>query len=137
MKLKDIIEAMKNKFQKKQEEPIEMEERDEGIVTKDLWDIEPMPEKNTQFILKRKFRDETIKYLKKGFCPSEMGEKWFYYYEDGKLYFHRSWSGFCIYIVEFNFKTNKHIVTVNRDESQYTNTDIEEDIEELNSLLGV
>lgn len=107
----------------------------EYIVTKADWNIEPMPEKNAQFTIKRKFTEEQIKRLKKGHIPEEMEDRWFYYYEDGKIYFHRSWSGNCIFIVEFNFKTNMHLVTVNRDENQYSNTDIDEDIELINELL--
>lgn len=112
--------------------------RDEDyIVTKADWETTPMPEKNTQFTIKRKFSDAEINRLKRGYAPEEMEEKWFYYYEDGKVYFHRSWTGSCIYIVEFHFKTNEHIVTVNRDENQYTNTDIDEDIETINDLLSI
>lgn len=74
-----------------------------------------------------------------------MEDKWFSYFEDNKLYIHRSWTGICIYIVEFNFKsnfiskfiTNKHRVIVNRDENQYSCTDIDEDIEQLNYLLNL
>jgi len=107
------------------------------IVTKDDWDLMPMPQKNTQFTIKRKFTDAEITRLKKGHCPVEMEDRWFYYFEDGKVYFHRSWTGSCIYIVDFDFKTNRHIVTVNRDENQYSNTDIDEDKEMIFYLLNV
>lgn len=110
--------------------------RDEYIVTKNDWEISPMPEKTCQFKIKRKFSEEAIKRLRKGHLPEDMEDRWFYYYEDGKMYYHRSWSGNCIFIVEFNFKSNKHIVTVNRDENQYANTDIDEDIELINELLN-
>lgn len=113
------------------------EENTEYIVTKNDWDIMPMPEKNTTFKIKRKFSDTDIERLKKGHCPSEMEDKWFYYYEDGKVYYHRSWSGICVYIVELHLITNKHIVTVNRDENQYSNIDIDEDIETINCLLNM
>lgn len=115
----------------------DMNRRDAYIVTKADWDISPMPEKNAQFTIKRKFSDADIARLKKGHLPEEMEDKWFYYYEDGKVYFHRSWSGNCIYIVAFNFKKNKHVVTVNRDENQYSNTDLNEDIEMIQDLLSM
>lgn len=111
--------------------------RDDYIATKDDWEISPMPDKNARFIIKRKFSDEQIIRLKKGHIPEEMEDRWFFYYEDGKAYFHRSWSGSCIYIVEFNFKSNKHTVIVNRDDNQYSNTDLDEDIEQINYLLNV
>lgn len=113
-------------------------ERDRNyIVTKNDWEIYPMPAQTTQFVIKRKFSDAQIARLKRGHLPEEMEDRWFYYYEDGKVYFHRSWSGNCIYIVELGLKTNKHTVTVNRDEYQYANADIEEDIETINYLLNV
>lgn len=112
--------------------------RDEdSVVTKDDWETEPMPKKNTRFTIKRKFSDADIARIKKGHAPVEMEDRWFYYYEDGKAYYHRSWTGTCIFIVEFNFRTNKHIVTVNRDENQYSNTDFNEDMELINDLLGM
>lgn len=110
---------------------------EEYIVTKNDWDIMPMPEKNTQFTIKRKFSKSEIERLKRGHLPEEMEDRWFYYYEDGKEYIYRSWSGICVYIVEFNFKNNKHTVTANRDENQYNNTDIEEDVETINEILNV
>ncbi|MCQ2480294.1 MAG: hypothetical protein MJ120_06585 [Clostridia bacterium] len=110
---------------------------DDYIVTKNDWDTSPMPQKNAQFKIKRKFSDENIARLKKGHLPEEMEDRWLYYYEDGKVYFHRSWSGICVYIVELNYRHNKHLVTVNRDENQYSNTDIDEDIETINELLDI
>lgn len=110
---------------------------DESVVTKEDWEIEPMPKKTARFTIERKFTDEEIKRLKKGHIPGEMEDKWFFYYEEGKAFFHRSWTGTCIFVVEFNFETNKHSVTVNRDENQYSNTDMIEDIELINYLLGM
>lgn len=42
-----------------------------------------------------------------------MEDKWFWYMEGDTLYIHRSWTGFCIYIVEFDFGTGRHKVTAN------------------------
>ena len=135
----NVIDAIKKMFVKKSEvvEPVtdRGDRREEFPVTKDLWQITPMPEKNTQFTIKRKFTDAEIHRIKLGHLPAEMEDRWFSYYEDGKVYYHRSWSGCCIYIVELNLKKNKHIVTVNRDEREYTNTDINEDIELINELF--
>ena len=32
--------------------------------------------------------------------PKSMDDWWFIYYQDDWLYFHRSWTGFCIYEVK-------------------------------------
>lgn len=113
------------------------------IATKEDWEINSMPEKNTVFEIERHFTDEEIENLKFGHIPQEMEDRWFSYFEDNKLYIHRSWSGNCIYIVEFHFKRksmfdfkiNHHNVIVNRDEDQYSNNDIREDINLVNELL--
>lgn len=109
----------------------------EYIATKEDWQIEPMPEKNAIFKIKKRLTKDTLAGLKRGHIPEEMEDRWFSYFEDGKLYIHRSWSGNCIYIVTFNTITNRHKVIVNRDENQYTCTDINEDIETLNILLDI
>lgn len=103
--------------------------------TKEDWETAPMPESNASFILKKKLKKDAINRLKHGHIPTEMEDRWFSYFEDNKLYIHRSWSGNCIYIVTFNTLTNRHKVIVNRDENQYACTDINEDKEELSELL--
>ena len=69
-----------------------------------------------------------------GNIPQEMEDKWFWYMEGSTLWAHRSWTGFCIYQIDFK-EDNNHAVTVNRDLEQYTCASIEEDIEKLNKLL--
>ena len=105
------------------------------IAKKTDWKTEPMPVRNATFQFKRKFTKEQMVALMKGNIPQEMEDKWFWYYEDGKLYAHRSWTGFCIYIIKFEMNTGIHTVIVNRNPEQYKCTDISEDIETLNHLL--
>ena len=105
------------------------------IAKKGDWKTEPMPVRNATFQFKRKFTKEQMAALMKGNIPQEMEDKWFWYYEDGKLYAHRSWTGFCIYIIAFDMNTGIHTVTANRNSEQYKCTDVNEDIESLNHLL--
>lgn len=105
------------------------------IAEKSDWKTTPMPDENTTFELKRSFTNEQMEALKKGNIPRQMEDKWFWYYEDGKLYAHRSWTGICIYIIEFNAETDVHKVTANRNPEEYRVTDVNEDIESLNHLL--
>lgn len=98
------------------------------------WKTEPMPEKHETFVLHRSFSDDEMKALRLGNIPQAMEDKWFLYMEGSTLWAHRSWSGFCIYQIEFK-EDNRHIVTVNRDPEQYLCTNLEEDIESLNELL--
>ena len=105
------------------------------IAQKSDWKTEPMPAQNAKFQLKRHFTKEQMAALVKGNVPQEMEDKWFWYYEDGKLYAHRSWTGFCIYIIAFDCTTDVHNITVNRNPEQYTCTDIADDVASLNHLL--
>jgi len=50
------------------------------------------------------------------------------------LFAHRSWTGYCIYQIDFK-DNNNHIVRVNRDPEQYKCASVEEDRESLNKLL--
>ena len=99
------------------------------------WQTTPMPEKHDTFVLKRHFTGEEMNVLSLGHIPEEMEDKWFFYMEGPVLWAHRSWTGNCIYRVEFK-EDGCHVVTVNRDPRQYGCTDIGEDLENLNELLG-
>lgn len=72
--------------------------------------------------------------LRKGNIPQGMEDKWFWYMEGNTLFAHRSWTGHCIFVIDFK-EDNDHHVTVNRDPEQYGSTDVSEDRESLNKLL--
>lgn len=99
------------------------------------WDTKPMPERHEEFILKRDMSMAELEILKKGHIPRAMEDKWFWYYQDGKLYAHRSWTGYCVYIMEIDFARCEHKVIVNRDDRQYKEKSIEVDRAKLNELL--
>ena len=98
------------------------------------WKTEPMPESCVTFVLDRSFSEEEMNALHQGNVPQAMEDKWFWYMEGQTLWAHRSWTGYCIYQIEFS-ENGHHLVRVNRDPEQYKCTDIEEDIRSLNSLL--
>lgn len=99
------------------------------------WDTKPMPERREEFILKRNISIEELEILKEGHIPEQMEDKWFWYYKEGILYAHRSWTGFCIYMVQIDFERCEHRVIVNRDDSQYSEKSVDVDREKLNELL--
>lgn len=103
------------------------------IVTKSEWMLQDMPKKTECFSLVNDLSAIEVDQLKRGHIPQEMEDKWFSYFEDNKLYVHRSWSGICIFIVEFCGDELK--VTANRDKKQYRGQCVEEDKEYLHSLL--
>jgi hypothetical protein len=65
-----------------------------------------------------------------GVTPQEMEHKWDITFEDPWLYFHRSWTGICVYGLRFERSAVGASVVeswVNRDQSQYRMTSIEYD----------
>ena len=105
-----------------------------GIARRGDWKTAPMPEKHETFVLSRTFSDAEMDALRRGNVPQAMEDKWFWYMEGPTLWAHRSWTGYCIYRIDFK-EDHRHIVTVNRDPEQYKGTSIEEDAESLNKLL--
>lgn len=107
---------------------------DKPVALRSDWKNLPMPEQCDHFTLKRKFSEQEMKNLRHGGIPQVMEDKWFWYMEGNKLYAHRSWTGYCIYEVEFS-DSEEHQVTVNRDPGQYKCTSITEDRAKLFCLL--
>jgi hypothetical protein len=73
-----------------------------------------------------------------GAIPEEMEDKWFIFYEDGELYFHRSWTGRCLYVVRFKEEGEGFIMyeaDINRNPEQYRETDPQRDIDIVNRLI--
>ena len=98
------------------------------------WKTEPMPGQHETFVLDRAFSDVEMEALRRGNIPQAMEDKWFWYMEGATLWVHRSWTGYCIYQIDFK-EDNNHLVTVNRNPEQYGCTSVREDIESLNKLL--
>ena len=112
-----------------------MEEgRKTGVACRDDWKTKPMPDQHETFVLDRSFSDAEMDALRCGNIPQAMEDKWFWYMEGPTLWAHRSWTGYCIYRIDFK-EDGHHVVTVNRDPEQYKYTGIEEDAESLNKLL--
>ncbi len=104
------------------------------IACKEDWNIKEMPALNETFILNRQFTPQQMEVLRRGHIPQEMEDKWFWYMEGDTLFAHRSWTGICIYRVDFK-PDNNHIVTVNRSPDEYNCTNADEDKAQLNSLF--
>lgn len=105
------------------------------MVNKEDWKTLEIPTQIETFFLERTLTKEDIAYIKEGHRPEEMEDKWFMYWESGKLFIHRSWTGYCIYIVELS-ENGKLKTIVNRDPQQYKETDIELDKLQLNILIN-
>ena len=113
-----------------------MSKEEKAIAKRTDWKTTDMPEKNSTFILSREFSAEQIAALRHGNIPKEMEDKWFWFMEGDTLYAHRSWTGICVYRIDFSFQDNQHKVTVNQDPEQVGITKEEEDRRTLNDLLN-
>lgn len=94
-----------------------------------------MPEEKTTFILQRPFSSQQMAALKKGNIPQEMEDKWFWFMEGNTLFAHRSWTGICIFRIDFK-ADNNHVVTVNQNPEQFSCTDKAGAAKMLNDLLN-
>ena len=135
--LRIVFAVRDDEIMKTGEETLKKEAWEYAVVpaVKADWKTQDMPEQCDHFVLKRHFTDEQMLALRHGNIPQEMEDKWFWYMEGDTLYAHRSWTGFCLYIMEFR-PDDLHRVTVNRDPEQYKNTDLAYDAETLDKLLN-
>ena len=96
--------------------------------TRNSWMRKPLPEIYVPLHFDRAFIVDEYEQLSYGFIPDCMDDHWFIYLdpEENVIYFHRSWTGFCIYKVRFERSGTAYRVAeafVNRDPDQYSGTD--------------
>ena len=94
------------------------------------WRAEALPSSRTTIGLDHTFSPQEMERIRRGVVPEEMEDKWFIYWQDDALFFHRSWTGFCIYVVRFAAEGGSYRMAeahVNRDPSQYAETSDERD----------
>ncbi len=110
--------------------------KEAGAARRGDWKTIPMPDRHDTFVLDRSFSDKEMDALRRGNVPQAMEDKWFWFMEGPTLWAHRSWTGYCIYRIDFG-EDGKHTVTVNRDPGQYGCVSADEDKETLNRLLDL
>lgn len=101
----------------------EEDQRAKKVAKQSDWKTEPMPASRATLSLDREYSAEEFARLSCGHIPEVMEDKWFVYFQDPDLYLHRSWTGYCCYIIEFaETAGGRSIVQViaNRDSEQYT-----------------
>ena len=103
------------------------------------WKTEPLPAEHTTIALDRTFSPSAMDRICAGHIPEMMEDKWFIYWQDDTLFFHRSWTGHCIYVVHFAVedKAGRMVrADVNRDHRQYQLADDEEDARMISRLIN-
>lgn len=114
------------------------------VVNSDSWKmyiryIKPMPAKIVLLDYTANFTPEEFEKISRGFIPQEMEDKWFIFLNGKTLKFHRSWTGHCIYQVEFYHNREKFSVyraIANRDQEQYGQSDDAYDSQMLHFLIS-
>ena len=91
-----------------------------------------MPVESTEIELGLPVKAEEFEILSMGHIPRATEDHWFMYFDGDVLFFHRSWTGICIYKVhvEHAKEGDGYVlsqVTVNRDCGQYSETNDESD----------
>ena len=83
-------------------------------------DLKEMPKEHKEIELDIKLTEselETIRNTKH--IAEDMEDKWHIIFDDNKLYYYRSWTGFCVYIIYIS-EDGIHKAIVNRCDEQYT-----------------
>lgn len=89
------------------------------------WKTKSLPVRRAVIILDGEYSSADMQLIRQGHLPRRMEDKWFIYWEDDRLFFHRSWSGYCVYVVHFEqaSEAGKMVrAEVNRDPEQYGET---------------
>jgi len=73
--------------------------------TAESWKREPFTE-GVALAYRAEFSAAQFERLRQGLIPREMEDKWFVYYDEPFLYWHRSWTGKPVYRVELVFDGN-------------------------------
>lgn len=102
------------------------------------WKRRDFPAQYVTVLFNRAFTQDEMNLITMGIIPAEMEDKWFIYWKEERLYFHRSWTGACMYIVRFKQEGDyfkMYQADVNRDTEEYGETDNNRDIRSINTLI--
>ena len=108
------------------------------VASKDTWNIEPMPDKNTTIPMDESIPSAAMRIVKYGHIPDAMEDHWFMYCDETTIRYYRSWTGFCIYVAKYEDDGETCRITeltVNREPEQYTCTDDKHDVALFMALL--
>lgn len=108
------------------------------IATKDTWINLPI-DNPKQLEIYLEFTESQFNKIKNGLIPEEMEDKWFIYYEEGFLHFHRSWTGYGLFKAKITKEPTGYIIRdflVERNIEKYSNLDDDGDRTTLKLLIS-
>jgi ADP-ribosyl-[dinitrogen reductase] hydrolase len=109
-----------------------------GKATRASWQNIPIDDPK-RIDISLRFTDDQFSSLTKGLIPEEMEDKWFIFYEDGWLYFHRSWTGFGIYKAQLIKETDGYSINefqAERNREKYSCNDDNHDTDDISFLIA-
>ncbi|HEY3873949.1 MAG TPA: hypothetical protein VGM92_00600, partial [Candidatus Kapabacteria bacterium] len=104
------------------------------------WKTRAMPEKHSSITTKRFFNVAEFERIKIGVVPERMEDKWFIYFAEDRLFFHRSWTGVCVYEAYFESSENGatlRSLEVNRRNDEYDGLNDQCEVERANFLIDL
>jgi len=107
--------------------------------TRESWKVLPLPATRADLGFAESYTSDEFERMKRGIIPQEMEDKWFVFYEEPWLYFHRSWTGACIYALRFRSSDSGVSAVeswVSRHTEHYKETQTDYDRELLKFLIG-
>lgn len=110
------------------------------IAQRSDWQTRLMPNESKPLAMQESYTLQEFEQISRGLIPQQMEDKWFIYYEAPWLYFHRSWTGFCIYQVRFAATTEGMQVVevlVNANAEQNPQQDDGRDVGLLRALMNI
>jgi len=105
-----------------------------------FWDVlRPMSALREQVPFARTFTREEYDVIARGLIPAGMDDRWFIFLENDQLYFHRSWTGTCVYQITLDRTAGDSIVVtdalVNRNPDEYKIADDQFDVALLTFII--
>ena len=102
------------------------------------WQTRALPEECAKLNFQASYNRQEYERICLGIIPQDMDNKWFVFVERDVAFFHRSWTGICIYKLSFELRQDRYVVTealVNRKTEQYQETDNRYDTALLQFLI--
>lgn len=109
-----------------------------NIAKPDSWKTLPLPTTRADLGFAASYTPPEFAQIQQGLIPQAMEDKWFIYYDNLWLYFHRSWTGAGIYGVRFQTTDSGASVVeswVSRDPAQYKESQLDYDRALLQFLI--
>ncbi|MCY4068262.1 MAG: hypothetical protein OXE79_04015 [Acidimicrobiaceae bacterium] len=108
------------------------------IAHRDRWRAEPLVDPQPIPAPDRVWTADEMPFIRRGFIPRVMEEKWFIFMEQDRLFAHRSWTGLGVYEAEFASVDGGHVIesaVVTGDQSKYRRGEDEYESRTLETLI--